>query len=480
MKKILLPGMTLAVFCMFMTNCNKEKDLYDPDYKKKEIVNEYKAKFTDYVGGTISPLQDWGFGTSQQKRSLGITRGQNTGFFLSDNIFKEYTQRYYDAILEQLPDSQQVASGITQNYEFQQRGPFRFDLIFACTRQDSIEIGYYYYDPKEQTADERTEVVLIGNLGEVWSDSAYYQYSRFSDPMDDQWQTPKLTNGYKIWTTGKAQWVRARTFTIEEGNVPVGCYVGFYIRNFAKDNGRKYYTNKYLNDAEGPFFAALHETDGILGNSYIVGMEDLALGDTISDSNDLVIAVHRNIEITPDTWPLLVIPDEPTPKPVGDYTRIIAEDLNTYSGNSDFDFNDIVLDVRLTATGADCILQAAGATLPIRINGIDSLEVHKLFGVDQHVMVNTNAEKKSLNGVTRDSVTFSIIGNFQNANDILIEVNRGTASDPIWIPLFANRAEPACKIAVDTSFKWPDERVSIKDVYPLFPDWVADPSVKWY
>ena len=66
---------------------------------------------------------------------------------------------------------------------------------------------------------------------------------------------------------------------------------------------------------------------------------------------------------TPETW------------------RVIAEDLSA-SENTDFDFNDVVLDVTLTEDGADCVLQAAGGQLPIRINGENGgklLEVHEMF-----------------------------------------------------------------------------------------------------
>lgn len=472
MKQITLKTLLLTALCAVMAGCSKETDYTKPEYKKQVIINEYKIRFNDYVGIPISPLQNWGFGTSLQSQRAAITRGRSSHYFLADTYIKEYTQDYYDAALARLPEKKHVASDIIQNYEFEQRGPFRFDLFFTYTKQDSLEIGYYYYDPRTQTAADRQEFPLISSLAKEFADSAFYQYTFYSIPTPDQWLTPKISNGYNIWKIEtKVQKVHARMFTIEEKDVPVDCYVGFYVKN----NGRKYYTNKYLNDADGPFFAVLNEDAGILANSYVVGMEDLAPNAQDYDCNDVMLAVHRDIEVNPDTWPLLVTPKEPA-----QWTRIIAEDLNVHDGNSDFDFNDIVLDVKLLPTGAQCRLMAAGATLPIRINGDDALEVHKLFGVDQKVMVNTHAEKKSLPAAEREPVEFFIPGTFTDANDIQIEVNRGISGEPLWITLFAERAEAACKIAVDTIFVWPDERESIKDKYPLFPDWVADPSVKWY
>ena len=164
---------------------------------------------------------------------------------------------------------------------------------------------------------------------------------------------------------------------------------------------------------------------------------------------------------TPETW------------------RVIAEDLSA-SENTDFDFNDVVLDVTLTEDGADCVLQAAGGQLPIRINGENGgklLEVHEMFGVDQKTMVNTNADKKGLPSAKKDSVPFSIKGSFSSVKEVLIEVKK---EDGKWHPLYADTGKPACKILVDTAFKWLDEKESLKVVYPKFTDYVAEPTVKWY
>ena len=156
---------------------------------------------------------------------------------------------------------------------------------------------------------------------------------------------------------------------------------------------------------------------------------------------------------------------------------MIGEDLTVNNANLDFDFNDIVLDVTLTKTGADCVLQAAGAELPIAINGeYDKLEVHKLFGVEDKVMVNTNSKV----GKHKDNVPpvkFQITGSFKSVDDVLIEVKR---DDGKWHKLYAKRGDSACKILVTTDFVWPDEQQSIKVKYPKFEDWVKDPSVVWY
>ena len=134
--------------------------------------------------------------------------------------------------------------------------------------------------------------------------------------------------------------------------------------------------------------------------------------------------------------------------------------------------------MQLTETGANCKLQAAGATLKIRINGDDNLEVHKMFGVDQKVMVNTNADKAGLANAKKDPVEFSLTGNFKSADDILIQVFRQNK----WMTLKAPKGDAASKIVVPSTFEWPDERQSLKAKYPDFLNYVKDPETyrEWW
>ena len=64
-------------------------------------------------------------------------------------------------------------------------------------------------------------------------------------------------------------------------------------------------------------------------------------------------------------------------------------------------------------------------------------------------------------------------------NNIEIRVWKPGTGDN-GIPLTAEKGKAACKILVDTAFKWPDEKESLKAVYPKFTNYVADPTVKWY
>ena len=483
MRKLFLNLMAVAICSLVITSCVKGPDDVPPSPPTPPTppeptpVEKYNKAFLNYVGGEINPEQDWGFGDTDVAETRFGTRAEDQGCYdLSTNYPKEYTwDDFMKEVLDSLPEGKKVGESI-KNFEFISRGPFRFEIPYAYTKAE-FEIGYYFYNPATQNVFARTEKTLFKNFKSEFASKEYLQYSTFEKPSDDQWLTVKSTYGYWLWDQEKgyeAKKTRARMITIRDGSednivdVPKGYRIGFYVK---RDN-KTVYTNRYLNENEQPFFAVIDSRNesSHLKRAYLVGMEEQTSAEGCDfDCNDVIFDVHKHIE--EQTYPLLYIPRKTW--------RIIAEDLSA-SENTDFDFNDIVLDVTLTKDGADCVLQAAGAELPIRVNGDDKLEVHKLFEVDQKVMVNTNAEKKGLKGETKEPVKFSLTGKFNSVKDVKIEVNKGTAEKPNWIPLYANQGEPACKIAVGTDFKWPDELESIKVKYPKFVDWVKDPAVVWY
>jgi hypothetical protein len=174
--------------------------------------------------------------------------------------------------------------------------------------------------------------------------------------------------------------------------------------------------------------------------------------------------------------------------------RVMAEDLSAGEDGDDFDFNDVVFDVtRVDETHAKITLQAAGGTLPLRINstnGVGGWEVHQLFGVANNVMVNTKAKAKGLTGdeksaVTKDAQGKDLIveGNFpENKDDfnaavkgIRVEVQKVVNGEQKWFELEAEVGQAACKIGVPTDLQWADERTNVDSRFN-FKKWVQNPS----
>ena len=149
--------------------------------------------------------------------------------------------------------------------------------------------------------------------------------------------------------------------------------------------------------------------------------------------------------------------------------RIIAEDLSASEG-SDFDFNDVVFDVKYgypEENKTTIILQAAGGKLPLCIGVLDKAhEVHNLFGVSLNTMVNTEDWTAH-----KDPVTFTIDVQYGSGNieDLPIWVQKG--SD--WVELTAPQGKAASKIAVSTDYKWVKELQDITNAYGQFDTYVT-------
>ena len=196
--------------------------------------------------------------------------------------------------------------------------------------------------------------------------------------------------------------------------------------------------------------------------------------------------------------------NEPDPETYS--IRVMAEDLSATEA-SDFDFNDVVIDVyyttgQSTATStATIFLQAAGGTLPLRINEDDALEVHDLFGVGRNVMVNTGWSGS--NGASKNPVSFTIpfaLSDLNNDGDIdvddfllkvktiKLEVYKTySTGNPDWFEMGADEGAPAAKFAVPIhksngeEVHWANERQSLKDLYGKFSEWATSaPWIEWW
>lgn len=159
--------------------------------------------------------------------------------------------------------------------------------------------------------------------------------------------------------------------------------------------------------------------------------------------------------------------------------RVMAEDLST-SENSDFDFNDVVFDVKyVSSTTAKVKVRAAGGIYPIRIDGKDNYEIHALLGGGM-TMTNTYPGRHN----EYDAETFEVSGSFgSSAADpafkagvgaIKIEVNKGNG----YTELTAPTGKVASKIGVPVDVDWCDEYQDIDEKWGTgaFAAWVADES----
>ena len=172
--------------------------------------------------------------------------------------------------------------------------------------------------------------------------------------------------------------------------------------------------------------------------------------------------------------------------------RIMCEDLgNTY----DFDFNDIVYDVKYetvgTSTNAVITLKAAGGTLPIYVgfdpsvgDNASKYEAHRLLGgKSSKTPLNVGGEKGSpaivnlngvsstdpdnipvyvINGGTTYTIGPSSVSNIKkNDENTYNKEDKSTSLTPQ-------------KFSVPNNVRWMKETEQIEDAYPCFKNWVCD------
>ena len=176
--------------------------------------------------------------------------------------------------------------------------------------------------------------------------------------------------------------------------------------------------------------------------------------------------------------------------------RIMAEDLNAKADNggsddSDWDFNDVVLDVKFLGDNEVKVrVVAAGGTLPLRINGEGSLEVHGLYGQATGIMINTcrtaalqQKHPNHYNSSTYPEFTRTISGvKAAKGKNIKLEVYKKLSNgDEDWVEMTATTGVPAAKFAVKPTVDYCNERQHISNKYNMFGQWVQTAGdLVWY
>ena len=165
--------------------------------------------------------------------------------------------------------------------------------------------------------------------------------------------------------------------------------------------------------------------------------------------------------------------------------RVMAEDLST-NENSDFDFNDIVFDVKyVSSTVAKVKVRAAGGIFPIRIDQNDDYEIHALLG-GAVTMLNTfpghhydleaqEIEVSGTFGESADDPAFKA-----GVREIKIEVSKDGSRT--WTELTAPTGKAASKIGVPVSVDWCNEYQDIDEKWGTgaFAAWVQSEQAPFW
>ena len=190
---------------------------------------------------------------------------------------------------------------------------------------------------------------------------------------------------------------------------------------------------------------------------------------TDTDFNDIIIEVEGGVE------DITVIPNLPQ-----NFYTFCFEDTQL----GDYDMNDVVIRAtRINDTKIEYSIVACGAFDKLLVKNINgtiingNTEIHQMFGAPDGTYINTVKGQTAYEPVT-DQVTVSKSFSFldESTQPYIYDITTG-----LTVKL-ARVGEDPHGIMIPYEFKWPLEKVCIKNAYQLFNNWGSNPvtSTDWY
>ena len=439
MRKQLMTGVAAAAICIGLASCSRYD--FTPISEGEQAYVNYENAFIEKFGEP-APDQTWGFGSADANNG-GVAQGAATRTAKTNS--NEWANTYN--VPAEITDAERI---------------YVMDWFATHTKAEGEPLDVKNY--------------FIQHVG--YSDDQYTVNNNVYE---------KFENNQEIF--------RTETSTVNSKN-----QMDFIYANLNADGSERDHVNNFnagsgnimlMENSETKYGFGFHDSWGSKDN-YVTQNYFMAEIDVPGVGKGWYVGLDYQTKKT--TWNGHTQKDYVSAflQPDGKYTdrvlkivpailkgniRIIAEDLSASEG-SDFDFNDVVFDVKYGYpewNKTTIILQAAGGKLPLRIGVLDEeYEVHKLFGVSLNTMVNTEDWTAH-----KDPVTFIIDGQFGswNINNLPIWVQKG--SD--WVELTAHKGKAASKIAVSTDYKWVKELQDISKAYKNFDTYVTSgtPSEWW-
>jgi hypothetical protein len=468
MKKYLMTGLAAIAICAAFTSCSKNDELYNPEQITKneaaQIQENYNQAFIATFGQPAAN-HDWGFGASAKTRVANTNSNewfkpidqQGYGLQKPDDLFPEeieYVMNYFSSVKQGHGETldlknyfvQQVAYGNKDNQGVRRSASGQ---VFETIRDGQ---AVYRTENYEVQSKEHMDWIAANLKADVQSESDCDHVNNFNTASGSlmYMQNSETQYGFAF----KDSW----------GTVDNLVSTNYYMVHLIADYKGKHIDGWYV----GFDYQTSKEEMGANNDPNMVKSSVRLAPDGIY--NDRVVKIVPAGEIEKE-WDI----------------RIIAEDLNATAQDtpapedgfdeSDWDFNDVVFDVKFTSqTTANVKIVGAGGVLPLYVDGHEAHEALGQSGPDSkgyyRIQNSGNATPFEVTGINRDN----------NGKDIVITVVRiSSTGDPIISELTAPNGKPAAKIGVDPKFKPCAEREDIRERYPMFMNWVqTNFSGAWY
>ena len=296
----------------------------------------------------------------------------------------------------------------------------------------------------------------------------------FSDDEDDV-IGKRGTYALIYWGDGTPTEGTAGTFQF-----PKGYKIGFMVRAKTdfKENGKprkqgELYgdgrLNNYINNYNDcNFKSSKLGTDGPRAAWITVNGKMLLCFEsgTDKDFNDVIFEVEGGVE------PIINIPDIES-----NFYTFCFEDTEL----GDYDMNDIVIKARrLNTTQVEYRLVACGAFDKLKVMGINgntinsSVEVHNMFGIDGGYINTSSQNAEPIVDVIKVDSKFSFLN--ESTQPYIYDITTGNTIR------LSKKGEDPHGIMIPYDFKYPKEKVCIKNAYSKFNNWGENrvTSTDWY
>lgn len=414
-----MTGIAAVAMCAAFTSCSNNEV---ETLTPGEIqAMKYAESFAKTFGAEIDPQNDWGFGTPSRSASFATERTR--GIYADAN---NWSKKY--AVPADPEDNNYEIKAVTDYFT-----DHKFSDAEKCVKYENF---FVYAISCTANGSSHMDNLHCGTKG--GSMEHLYNFNK-GTCSDNGW------HGKSMCVEGGS----SEYWTYESSEGTTHTFDHFYGVDGATIDSRLagYYYIGFDYESAGGAENQVHAPDGYY--------------------NDWIIRISKaeGAPITHDHWT----------------GRIFCEDLGSVE---DFDFNDVVFDYDFADGKTYIKLLAAGGTIPLYIGDTKpEHEVHKIFGVDTNVMVNTGR-------TTRPEKIFVLDTDYGWAGGIPVIVDLSSYAanndDNTTNPLQLLKAEPGSapqKVCVRnvTSFpQWPSERERITIPYPKFDLYVEDHNVKWW
>ena len=441
MKKYLMSGVAAITFVAALTSCTSHD--FEPMTQAQIDKAKYDQAFIKYIGGQVDANQDWGFSTAGPAAAR-----QTRSHDVNGNLWYQKWERPTNVTDA---EKAKVIAEFSKKRENQQAtDPINWTNYWV----QQVYKGEAHY-----TAGNGEDVLGSNQMNKLIAYNANYE-------EEVRWPEHKtIIGGYEHVNNFN----NGNNTTVYTDDVTKEKFIGTTLMvdmQVDAAHGSTQFGYHNSTDSKDHFEYIILEIDG----SYYVGFDFYAQHPEGQEAN-------KNMDVERDwifnDWIVKISPAIPVGEKYD--LKIIAEDISA-SDDSDFDFNDVVLEVKY-GSPAKLKLTHAGGTLPLQINDKTEWEVHELFGVASNVMVNTGA------GPNKPAVVIEDFNEtINNAAEANTKIKLTVMKHGEWQTLTAIKGEPATKLAVSIDFQVLGEKKSIKQEYPLFVEWATNANFesKWW